>query len=112
MLGELLCGHAKDMPDVIRQDSSRLPTGYKKGMVQVSALSVSPLFLQPHDAGARLLFQGCGARKEVIGYARSVKSLSCAWHPFPSPLPQGVLAGWRQHGSILDPACRAGLVDE
>ena len=39
VLGELLCGRAEDMPDVIKRDSSRLPTGLKVGMVQVGQRS-------------------------------------------------------------------------
>ena len=37
MLGDLLCGRVEDMPDVIKDESSRLPTGLGPGMVQVSA---------------------------------------------------------------------------
>ena len=36
MLGDLLCGRVEDMPDVIKDESSRLPTGLGPGMVQVS----------------------------------------------------------------------------
>ena len=36
IMGELLCGRAEDMPDVIKRESSRLPTGLSVGMVQVS----------------------------------------------------------------------------
>ena len=38
VLGELLCGRAEDMPDVIKRESSRLPTGLSIGMVQVSGV--------------------------------------------------------------------------
>ena len=38
VLGELLCGRAEDMPDVIKRESSRLPTGLSVGMVQVSGV--------------------------------------------------------------------------
>ena len=41
MLGDLLCGRVEDMPDVIKDESSRLPTGLGPGMVQVS-VSILP----------------------------------------------------------------------
>ena len=41
MLGDLLCGRVEDMPDVIKDESSRLPTGLGPGMVQVS-VSIFP----------------------------------------------------------------------
>ena len=43
VLGELLCGRAEDMPDVIKRESSRLPTGLNIGMVQVSGVFPDPL---------------------------------------------------------------------
>ena len=39
MLGELLCGQRDDMPDVVKERSSRLPKGLDIGMVRVSMLS-------------------------------------------------------------------------
>ncbi len=42
VLGELLCGRAEDMPDVIKRESSRLPNGLSIGMVQVSAALSNP----------------------------------------------------------------------
>lgn len=54
MLGELLCGRREDMPDIVKERSSRLPKGLDIGMVRVSMLThgchATSLIVVLHDS--------------------------------------------------------------
>ena len=65
MLGDLLCGRVEDMPDVIKDDSSRLPTGLGPGMVQVSVRLFPALAIQ-HMLSPAACSSKCASRSEGV----------------------------------------------